>query len=85
MTRFTFVSALMAASLAAFPLGGAGAQTAPGGLAVPPPSGPARPASRVTAGGKASAVQTQRVAKPSAAELAEQRKLEHDLHICIGC
>ena len=23
--------------------------------------------------------------KPTAAELAEQRKLEHDLHICIGC
>ncbi len=23
--------------------------------------------------------------KPSAADRAEQRKLEHDLHICIGC
>ena len=89
MMRFNLVSALVAAAMAAaLPLGGAAAQTAPGGLPVPPPPGPAgapRPAPRMTAGAKPSVVQTQKAAKPTAAERAEQLKLEHDLHICIGC
>ncbi len=89
MTRFSLIPALVVASLAAaLPLGGAEAQTAPGAPAVPPPPGPAaagRPAPRMAAGAKPSAVQTQKVAKPTAAERAEQLKLEHDMHICIGC
>ena len=31
------------------------------------------------------AARPQPVRKPTAAERAEQRKLEHDLNICIGC
>ena len=71
----------------------ADAQTANGSPTAPAPPalvGTPRPISRTapSAGlrGKAPSTTVQQpLPKPSAADLAEQRKLERDLKICIGC
>ncbi len=83
-------SLLVATTLIAVP---AEAQTANGSPTAPAPPGlvgTPRPISRTapTAGvrGKAPAgTVQQQLPKPSAADRAEQRKLERDLKICIGC
>ena len=77
--------------------GPAGAQTANGSPTAPASPGlvgTPRPVSRTppSVGGRRlspdavmPASRMQPVHKPTAAERAEQRKLEHDLNICIGC
>ena len=71
----------------------ADAQTANGSPTAPAPPalvGTPRPVSRTapSAGSRAKtppALVQQQLPKPSAADRAEQRKLERDLKICIGC
>lgn len=77
--------------------GSAGAQTADGSPTAPASPGlvgTPRPVSRTAptvgprrAGPDAKPLgdKSQASPKPSAADRAEQKKLEHDLHICIGC
>ena len=73
--------------------GWAGAQTANGSPTAPASPGlvgtPA-PISRTapsvgTGRARGAATGVQRPPKQTAADRAEQKKLEHDLHICIGC
>lgn len=75
----------------------AGAQTANGSPTAPASPGlvgTPRPVSRTAptvgsrranSSAKLSADGLQASPKPSAADRAEQKKLDHDLHICIGC
>ena len=77
--------------------GAAGAQTANGSPTDPAPPGlvgTPRPISRTAPstgvraarpGATLPAAKVQPLPKPTAAELAEKRKLDHDLKICIGC
>ncbi len=64
------------------------APAAPGLVGTPPPISRTAPSTRGR-GSKPGATlppaQMQPLRKPTAAERAEQRKLEHDLKICIGC
>ena len=83
-------SLLMATTIVPAP---AIAQTANGSPTAPAPPalvGTPRPISRTapSAGARAkapAATVQQQLPKPSAADRAEQRKLERDLKICIGC
>ena len=75
----------------------ASAQTANGSPTAPAPPGlvgTPRPISRtapstgpraVKPGSPLPAARMQALPKPTAADLAEKRKLDHDLKICIGC
>ena len=91
-------AAILAGLLAASPLlaGFATAQTANGSPtdpASPGLVGTPRPVSRTapSTGGRgakpdaASSIKIHAPPKPTKAEIAEQKKLEHDLRICIGC
>ena len=91
-------AAVLAGLLAASTLlsGAATAQTAngsptapasPGLVGTPPPVSRTAPSTRGR-GAKpdaASSIQMHAPPKPTKADIAEQKKLEHDLHICIGC
>ena len=68
--------ALPAAALAA--AGGPAGPSSPG-LAGPPGPRAVKPGSTLPASGMRT------LPKPTAAERAEKRKLDHDLRICIGC
>lgn len=96
MSPLRLVSALtLAAGL--LMSGPAGAQAADGSPTAPaPPSlvGTLRPVSRTAPAvrprrgspdAKLPADRLPASPKPTAAERAEQKKLDHDLHICIGC
>lgn len=96
MSPMRLVSACLAAAGLALPAA-ASAQTANGSPTDPAPPGligTPRPISRTapSTGGRAArpgstlpAAKMQAPPKPTAAELAERRKLDHDLRICIGC
>ena len=87
-------SLVSAALLAAAPAWAQTANGSPTAPASPGLVGTPRPVSRTapSVGGRRPspdatlpAARMQPVHKPTAAERAEQRKLEHDLNICIGC
>lgn len=80
--RFLSASLLLAFGL---PLAAA-AQTAGGGPVAPAPPGlGTTPHPTAKHGATLPAAKMQPLPKPTAAEQAEKRKIDHDLHICIGC
>ena len=90
--RWLAAGSLLAATSMTLPIP-ADAQTANGSPTSPAPPGlvgTPRPISRTapSVGSRATApaaTDQRQLPKPTAAERAEQRKLEQDLRICIGC